>query len=72
MEAKSLNKAQIEVLNALAYLHTEEDIIALKQALSDFFAKRADEEMERLIASGQWSDASLESLKNSHYRTPYR
>ena len=36
--------AQIEILNAMSSLHTEEDILELKQAIADFFFRRADKE----------------------------
>ena len=41
-------------------------------AISEFFARRADEEMERLWESGEWNEQTLEDLKSAHYRTPYK
>lgn len=72
MEATTLNQAQIELLKAMSFLKTEEDVKALKQAISDFFARKADEEMKRLIETGQWSEEKRESLKSVHLRTPYK
>lgn len=72
MESPTIfNKAQIEVLNALSVLTQEEDVYALKQAISEFFAKRADNAMEKLWESGAWNEAKVQSFANSHYRTPY-
>lgn len=42
------NRVQIEILNAMANLKSEEDLRELKQAISNFFAERADREMEHL------------------------
>lgn len=64
--------AQIEILNAMSSLHTEEDILELKQAIADFFFRRADKEMERLWDEGVWNENTLEELKTAHYRTPYK
>lgn len=44
------NPAQLELLKALEALNSEEDLFALKKALSEFFARRVDEEMNRLLS----------------------
>ena len=72
MDRTVFNEAQIEMLDAMASIRSEEELIALKHAISEFFARRADEEMERLWESGQWNEQTLETLKNVHYRTPYK
>ena len=46
--------------------------MALKHAISEFFARRADEEMEKLWASGDWNEQTLQELKTAHYRPPYQ
>ncbi|MCC8114699.1 MAG: dephospho-CoA kinase [Bacteroidales bacterium] len=71
MEPKSLNKAQLVLLKAMRHLNSEEDIHALQDAITRFFAERADQEMEKLWASGEWNEEKLKSLENAHFRTPY-
>lgn len=66
------NRAQIEILNAMASLKSEEDLRELKQAISNFFAERADREMERLWEEGVINEEVIEGWKNEHMRTPYR
>lgn len=65
------NRAQIEILNAMASLKSEEDLRELKQAISNFFAERADREMERLWEEGVINEEVIEGWKNEHMRTPY-
>lgn len=65
------NEAQLALLNAFANLKSEEELLLLKQAISEFFAKRADEEMEKLWESGEWNQQTLEDLRYAHFRTPY-
>ena len=65
------NEAQLALLNAFANLTSEEELLLLKQAISEFFAKRADEEMEKLWESGEWNQQTLDNLKSAHFRTPY-
>jgi len=76
MEMKPTNRtvftpAQTAVINAVAHLHTDEEVYALKQAISHFFFERATKEMDRLWESGAWNNQTLEDLKTAHYRTPY-
>ena len=66
------NKAQIELLNLMASINSEEELNELKHAISEFFARRADEEMEKLWQSGEWSEQTLEKLRGTHLRTPYK
>ena len=66
------NEAQLELLNVMANVKDEAELLALKHAISEFFASRADEEMEKLWQSGEWNEQTLQNLKNAHYRTPYQ
>lgn len=63
--------AQVEVINAVAHLHSEEEIRGLKLAISNYFAQLVDKEMDRLWDEGEWNEQTLEELKTAHYRTPY-
>ncbi|MBR5149150.1 MAG: dephospho-CoA kinase [Bacteroidaceae bacterium] len=56
----------------MASVNSEDELMALKHAISEFFARRADEELERLWQSGEWNEQTLEDLKSAHYRTPYK
>ncbi len=66
------NKAQLELLDMLADIDSEEELQALKHALSEFFARRADEELERLWQTGQWNEQVLRNFQQAHFRTPYK
>ncbi len=66
-----MNSAQIAYLKAMSKL-TPEEIEELQRTIAQFFARKADEEMERLWKSGEWDEEKLASLENSHFRTPYK
>lgn len=66
------NSAQLELLRAVSVLNSEEDLFALKQAISEFFARRVDAEMNRLWESGEWNEDTLKELETAHDRTPYQ
>ena len=56
MIKQPLNEAQIELLNTVAHLESEEDLRELKHTLALFFAKLADKEMDRLWDEGVIND----------------
>ena len=68
----SVRAAQAEILNMMSYLKDENTYIALKKVISDFFARRADEELDRLWDAGILNEEKIESFKNLHMRTPYK
>lgn len=54
MEAiNSLNKTQLQILKLLSNIKTEEETKELSQVISNFYAKKTTEEMDRLWESGQ-------------------
>ena len=67
-----LNAAQIELLNSVAHIDSEEDLRELKHALSMFFAKLAARELDRLWDEGVINDEVIEEWAHEHMRTPYR
>ena len=71
MEATVLNEAQLELLRMMAAFNTPEAVKDLKQAISDYFAQKADEEMDRLWQEGVINEQVIEGWKNEHMRTPY-
>lgn len=72
MNRTVFNDAQLELLSVMANIKDEAELLALKHAISEFYARRADEEMEKLWASGEWNEKTIQNLKTAHYRTPYR
>lgn len=71
MNRTVFNEAQLELLNIMATIKDESELFDLKHAISEFFARRADEEMEKLWQEGAWNEQTLEDLKSAHYRTSY-
>jgi hypothetical protein len=71
MRTTAFNDMQIELLNTMAYLNTEEDLVELKEALSKFFAARASRELDKLWDEGKLNQGVLDNLRHQHLRTPY-
>jgi hypothetical protein len=72
MERTVFNSAQLEILNLMAYAKSKETLSDLKQAISDFFAQKVDEEIDRMWQNGDLNDERVESFRNLHERTPYK
>ena len=72
MEATVFNEAQLEVLRMMSVFNTPEAVKDLKQSISNYFAQKADEEIERLWDEGILTDAKVESFRTLHERTAYK
>lgn len=66
------NPAQLELLHAMASIETEEELHELKLALSQFFARRVQNEIEKLWDNGILNQEKLDELRKQHLRTPYK
>lgn len=67
-----LNKAQLNILRLLGNIKTEEEADELRQVICDFYARKVDEEMDRLWDEGKWSQEKIDEVMREHLRTPYR
>ncbi|MBR0310473.1 MAG: dephospho-CoA kinase [Paludibacteraceae bacterium] len=63
--------AQLEVMNAVANVTSQEDYDALRMTLSLFFAERAQRALDKLWDEGKLSQAKLDELRGQHLRTLY-
>ena len=73
MEQRTLlNEAQLGILRLLGRLKTVEQANELKQIISNYYAQKATEEMDRLWETGVWNEEKNEAVLNEHFRTPYR
>ena len=68
----SINSAQGEILNMMPFLKDENTFVMLKKVISDFFAQKADEELNRLWENGSLDNNKIEDSKHLHQRTAYR
>ena len=71
MQSTVFNNAQMELLDMMSFVDTPEMLAQLKQATSDFFARRAEEEIDQLWETGALDEQKVENFRNLHERTPY-
>ncbi len=72
MAATVFNEAQVDIINMMQWVKTPEALADLKQAISDFFAKKVKEEMDRMWENGEMTQDRVDSFATLHERTPYR
>ena len=68
----NINSMQAEILNMMSFVKDENTFIMLKKVISDFFAKKADEELNRLWENGSLDNDKIENFKYLHQRTAYK
>lgn len=66
-----LNPVQLQLLRLFAHDISPDELTEIKRLLSDYFVRKADEEMARLQEQKPASQADLDALLNTHLRTPY-
>ena len=61
----------MQILDMMSFIKTPEALNDLNEIISDYFAAKADAEMDRMWNEGVLSDERIESFRNLHMRTPY-
>ena len=67
-----LNPMQLHILEMLSYCQTEKAMEELKSVLADYYAKKVQEEADRLWDDGTLNAEAIERIGKEHWRTPYR
>ena len=55
-QVNGLNAAQMDFLQLLGHIKTEEELDELRQLVCDYYARKIDEEMDQLWAEGKWDN----------------
>lgn len=71
-QISELNRAQLSILRLLGRMKTIEQVEELRQVISNYYARKSTEEMDRLWDSGEWSEEKNKAVLDEHLRTPYR
>ena len=65
------NQAQLELLDMMSFVKSPDMLSELMQVVSDYFARQAEAEIDRLWENGMLNEAKVESFRHLHERTPY-
>lgn len=67
-----LSNLQLELLKTFSRPLPENQILEIKEILSDYFAKKVDAEMDKLFEENKWEvNEKVNEWKGEHMRTPY-
>lgn len=66
------NQAQLDLLDMMSFVKSPHMLSELMQVISDYFAKQAEEEIDRLWEDGILNEDKVESFRHLHERTPYQ
>ena len=66
------NQAQMHILQMLSYMKTPEELEELQNVISDYFAKKVDDEMDMLCEQGIVNSQTIEAWGKEHLRTAYK
>ena len=60
------------MFNMVSHIKSAVGLEQLREQLAAFYAQKVDDEMDQLWESGEWNEEKLQSLRGSHFRTPYK
>ena len=63
---------QIEMLELISRVTSEAEMRDIRRMLGQYFAKQAEDAIDRLWDQGVLNDGVMEEWKNEHMRTPYK
>ena len=68
----TLHDAKMGLLRVIDRIDNVDDVQIIRQIITNYYAKKVDDEMDRLWESGEWNEQKIKDLENAHLRTPYR
>jgi hypothetical protein len=71
MVTTQLNAAQLNVLNLMAYISTEQEQQKLQDLLLQFYRKKTDSLLLQFQKDNGITQQTLDEWANQHERTPY-
>ena len=71
MERTVFNNAQLEILDLMSYVESDDALNEIRDILSRYFAEKEQKEIDKLWEAGTINDTVVEDWKNEHMRTPY-
>ena len=72
IQSKPFTPFQIEMLEMVSKVSSEAEMRDIRNLLGRYFAKRAEDALDRLWDEGVLNEGVMEEWKNEHMRTPYK
>ena len=72
IQSKPFTPFQIEMLELASRVSSEAEMQDIRRMLGQYFAKRAEDAIDRLWDEGVLNNNVMEEWKSEHMRTPYK
>ena len=72
LHTKTLNPAQLHILDMLYFCRSQQSVDDLKKILADYYAEKVQKEADRLWDEGILNGEAINNILNEHLRTPYK
>ena len=72
LQSKPFTPFQIEMLEMVSRVSSETEMQDIRRLFGQYFAKRAEDALDRLWDEGVLNEGVLEEWKHEHMRTPYK
>lgn len=67
-----LTELQLELVKTFSRPLPEDQVLEIRQLLADYFARKVDEEVDRVMEERGYDEHTIEEWLNTHMRTPYQ
>ena len=67
----TLHQAKMNLLRVVDRIKTVDEVQAIQQVLTNYYAQKVNEEMDRLWDNGTINEQVIEQWGKEHMRTPY-
>ena len=67
----TLHQAKMNLLRVVDCIRTIDDVQAIQQILANYYAQKAEAEIDRLWDNGTINEQVIEQWGQEHMRTPY-
>ena len=67
----TLHQAKMDLLRVVDRIHTVDEVQAIRQILTNYYAQKVQDEMDRLWDNGTINEQIIEQWGKEHMRTPY-
>ncbi|NJC28508.1 hypothetical protein [Neolewinella antarctica] len=68
---KPLTNLQVELLRSFNYQIDDSQLLEIKKMLTDYFAQKVSDGMDKLFEEHGWDDSKLDEWSGEHMRKPY-
>ena len=69
LQNKGFSNLQLELLKLYALNVPDKNLLEIKSLLADYFARQADEAMDKIWKEKEWGAEKIKKWKKGHYRS---